>query len=111
MPAAGCCSRPTSKVPPSPSYYAIPRHWPPTCLVAPHHGSGETLTPAFIAAVHPSVIVASSAARLTAKQRRFDQIVGGHVVRTAATGAVTVTVTPDGRVAVGTFLTKAAHRR
>ena len=80
-------------------------------LVAPHHGSGETLTPAFVAAVHPSVIVASSAARLTAKQRRFDQIVGGQVVRTAANGAVTVTVTPDGRVGVGTYLQKAADRR
>ena len=75
-------------------------------LVAPHHGSGESLTPAFLAAVHPSVIVASSAARLTAKQRRFDQIVGSRTpeYRTAASGAITVTVTPDGRVAVGTYL-------
>ena len=75
-------------------------------LVAPHHGSGESLTPAFLAAVHPAVIVASSAARLTAKQRRFDQIVNGTVpeYRTAACGAIAVTVAPNGRVGVGTYL-------
>ena len=75
-------------------------------LVAPHHGSGEPLTPAFLAAVHPTLIVASNAERLTAKQRRFDGMVGSTapLFRTSKCGAITVTVTADGRVFVGTYL-------
>ncbi len=81
-------------------------------LVAPHHGSSEPLTPAFLAAVHPSVIVSSNAARLSAKQRRFDEMVGGAtpLLRTSKCGAITVTVTPEGRVEVGTYLRPAARR-
>ncbi len=75
-------------------------------LVAPHHGSSEKLTPAFLAAVHPSVILSSNAARLTAKQRRFATMVppGVPLYRTPECGAITVTITPDGRVSVGTYL-------
>jgi beta-lactamase superfamily II metal-dependent hydrolase len=79
-------------------------------LVAPHHGSSEPLTSAFLAAVHPSLIVSSNAARLSSKQRRFDQIVGempgGRVplYRTSQWGAITVTVAADGRVTVSTYL-------
>ncbi len=86
-------------------------------LVAPHHGSSESLTPAFLAAVHPSVIVSSNAARLTAKQRRFDAMVAAlpgrpvPLYRTPQCGAITVTVTADGRVAVSTYLHAAAAVR
>jgi competence protein ComEC len=83
-----------------------PERLPADVLVAPHHGSSESLTPAFLAAVHPSVILSSNAERLTAKQRRFDDMVGGRVplYRTSRYGAITVTITPDGRVSVATYL-------
>ena len=75
-------------------------------LVAPHHGSSEALTPSFLAAVHPSLIVSSNAARLSAKQRRFEEMVGGRtpLYRTPQCGAITVTVTPDGRLNIATYL-------
>jgi competence protein ComEC len=77
---------------------------PADVLVAPHHGSSEKLTPAFLAAVHPSIILSSNAARLSAKQRRFDEMVGRTpLYRTPECGAITVTVTPDGRVDVQTY--------
>jgi competence protein ComEC len=87
-----------------------PEQLPAEVLVAPHHGSSEPLTSAFLAAVHPSLIVSSNAARLSSKQRRFDQIVGempgGRVplYRTSQWGAITVTVAADGRVTVSTYL-------
>ena len=81
-------------------------------LVAPHHGSAESLTPAFLAAVHPTTILASNAAHLSAKQRRFDQLVAHTpLYRTPATGAVTVEITADGRVTVSAFLPTASLAR
>ena len=91
-----------------------PDRLPADVLVAPHHGSSESLTPAFLAAVHPSLIVSSNAARLTAKQRRFDEMVNAMpgprvpLYRTSRYGAITVTITPDGRVSVTTYLHPAA---
>ena len=80
-------------------------------LVAPHHGSGEPLTPAFLAAVHPALIVSSNAARLSAKQRLFAEMAGPTpLLRTPQCGAITVTVAADGRVSVGTYLHPAAPR-
>ena len=74
-------------------------------LIAPHHGSSESLTPAFLAAVHPGTIVSSNAARLTNKQKRFDGMVGSTpLLRTSKVGAITVTISPDGKITVGTFI-------
>jgi competence protein ComEC len=74
-------------------------------LIAPHHGSGEPLTPAFVQAVHPAIILSSNAWRLTNKQKRFETMIG-HVplYRTNKCGAITVMISPDGKISVDTFL-------
>jgi competence protein ComEC len=76
-------------------------------LVAPHHGSFESLTPAFVRAVHPSEIVASSAWRLTNKQKHFDELAAAlhtPMLRTNQYGAITILVTSDGQISVSTYL-------
>jgi competence protein ComEC len=76
-------------------------------LVAAHHGSSESLTPAFLKAVGASMIVSSNAARLTNKQKRFDVMAGKTpLYRTSSYGAITVTVTKDGKISMATFLKK-----
>jgi competence protein ComEC len=76
-------------------------------LIAPHHGSSEVLTPAFLKAVAPSMILSSNAARLTNKQKHFD-LMASHtpLYRTSIDGAITVTVTGDGKINVAPFLKK-----
>jgi competence protein ComEC len=73
-------------------------------LVAPHHGSSEATTAAFVAAVDPRIILSSNARRLTQKQRTFDGLAAGRALyRTNRWGAVTVRVERDGRMKVETF--------
>ena len=73
-------------------------------LVAAHHGSSETLTPAFLRAVAPRFIVSSNASRLTVKQKVFDRMVGSTpLYRTSEFGAITVTISPSGEIALETF--------
>src|SRR6185503_1629380 len=43
-------------------------------LIAPHHGSSELTTAAFVRAVDPKIIVSSDDRRLTSKQRAFEQM-------------------------------------
>jgi competence protein ComEC len=74
-------------------------------LVAPHHGSYERSTPAFIEAVSPQVIIASNARRLSGKQRNFDRSVGDTpFYRTHVHGALIVTIDGAGEVTVEPFL-------
>jgi competence protein ComEC len=74
-------------------------------LVAPHHGSSEELTPAFLAAVKPQVILSSNFWRLTSKQKRFETMIGRTpLYRTPECGAITVTIRKDGTIAVTTFV-------
>ena len=76
-------------------------------LVAPHHGSREPSTAAFVRAVGPSVIVSSNDRSLTTKQRDFerpDVAAGRPVYRTHRCGAITVHFTADGSVRVEPFL-------
>ncbi len=74
-------------------------------LIAAHHGSSESLTPEFLHAVAPSMILSSNAARLTNKQKHFDTIAGQTpLYRTSNSGAITVTVTKDGKISIATFL-------
>jgi competence protein ComEC len=81
-----------------------PERLPSDVLVAPHHGSSESRTPAFLAAVHPGLIIASNAARLTQKQLRFNTMAGPTpLYRTSSSGAITVTITADGTVSITTF--------
>jgi competence protein ComEC len=68
-------------------------------LVAPHHGSAESTTLAFIRAVSPKLILSSNDMRLTTKQRTFDaQTTNWPVYRTSRHGAITVEITPDGKI-------------
>jgi competence protein ComEC len=76
-------------------------------LVAPHHGSREALTAAFVRAVNPSSIVSSNDRSLTTKQRTFESpdVLGGRpLYRTNRCGAITVRLARDGAVTVETFL-------
>ena len=76
-------------------------------LIAPHHGSSENLTLLFLKAVDPSMILSSNATRLTNKQKRFDIMAGSTpLYRTSNNGAITITITPDGKISVTTFLKK-----
>ncbi len=74
-------------------------------LIAPHHGSAERTTAAFLEAVHPKLIISSNDHSLTQKQRRFDCLAAGYrFYRTDQSGAVTVTISKSGKIDVGTFL-------
>jgi competence protein ComEC len=73
-------------------------------LVAPHHGSAESSTPAFLRAVNPRMIVCSNDSALTHKQMVFDKIAGRWpVYRTSRCGTIDVTVAADGQIGVETF--------
>jgi competence protein ComEC len=80
-------------------------------LVAPHHGSAEITTAAFIAAVHPKFILASSAEKLTHKQRLFDTLARSYAFyRTADSGAIDLTIHPSGEIQITTFLVARSKR-
>jgi competence protein ComEC len=77
-------------------------------LVAPHHGSSESLTEAFVAAVNPSAVVSSNDRTLTRKQARFEELIGDRpLFRTHTSGAITIEVGRDGSVTVTPFLPSA----
>ena len=76
-------------------------------LVAPHHGSAESLTDELIEAVRPTTIISSNDRTLTQKQRDFDEIAADlnrPLHRTHRRGAITVIVDGDGKLRVETFL-------
>jgi competence protein ComEC len=74
-------------------------------LVAPHHGSSETTTPAFVRAINPKLIVSSDDRRLTSKQRAFEQMIDGRpLYRTGSSGAITIIIDRQGHVRVEPFL-------
>src|SRR5439155_16650472 len=74
-------------------------------LIAPHHGSSESTTVAFVRAVDPQFIISSNDSTLTTKQRRFEHRVDSRrLYRTHHTGAFTITINPDGRIDLSTFL-------
>ncbi len=75
-------------------------------LVAPHHGSREQATAAFVAAVGPSHVLSSNGRNLARKQADFNSAVGdATLLRTHDGGAITVEVGRDGTVSVSQFLT------
>lgn len=78
-------------------------------LVAPHHGSSESSTGDFVAAVAPRFILSSNSSRLSTKQRIFEEVVRGRMLyRTPRCGAITVDIKPDGAIQVVCF---SAHHR
>jgi len=75
-------------------------------LVAPHHGSHESTTARFVAAVDPKVIAASNDERLSMKQRIFDaETSHWPLYRTSRCGAITIDVANDGTIRLTPFLT------
>jgi competence protein ComEC len=81
-------------------------------LVAPHHGSSEDLTPAFLAAVHPQIVLSSNFWRLTSKQKRFETMIDHTpLYRTPECGAITVTITKDGVLSISTFVKGATPKQ
>lgn len=74
-------------------------------LIAPHHGSSEDSTAAFVRAVEPQYILSSNDRTLSGKQRRFDELTKGMTVyRTHNRGAITVTIDAEGALRVEPFL-------
>jgi competence protein ComEC len=74
-------------------------------MLAPHHGSGETTTPAFIAAADPLFIVSSNDRTLTQKQRLFERQAGKReLLRTNRCGATTITIDRNGGLNVVPYL-------
>ena len=74
-------------------------------MLAPHHGSGETTTPAFITAADPLYIVSSNDRTLTQKQFHFEHQIGDRpLFRTNRTGATTITIDRTGGLTVTPYL-------
>jgi competence protein ComEC len=74
-------------------------------LIAPHHGSAETTTGRFIAAVRPRYIISSNYSKLTHKQRLFDLIAEAFpLYRTSRCGEIDLIIDRSGQIQVHTFL-------
>lgn len=74
-------------------------------LVAPHHGSAEQSTRAFLDAVDPELVISSNDRTLSNKQVRFESIAKGRqLLRTHTSGAITISIGADGVVSVETAL-------
>ncbi|HVT91011.1 MAG TPA: ComEC/Rec2 family competence protein [Tepidisphaeraceae bacterium] len=79
-------------------------------LVAPHHGSNEPTTAAFVAAVNPSAIICSDDRSPSSKQLQFDRVMRDYrVLRTRKSGAITVRIGKEGDLKVEPFLHKQAN--
>ncbi|QOV91784.1 ComEC/Rec2 family competence protein [Humisphaera borealis] len=75
-------------------------------LVAMHHGSAETMTEAFIAAVDPQFVVSSNDRTLSGKQRQFERLLANRLLlRTNDAGAITITIDEQGALRVVPFIT------
>ncbi len=74
-------------------------------LVAPHHGSAESQTAAFLSATEAKYILASDDRTPTQRQVRFDTLAAGRVLyRTHWAGAITVVIRSDGKLWIETHL-------
>ena len=79
-------------------------------LVAPHHGSAESSTAAFLKAADPLYIVSSNDRTLSQKQRLFDHLAraaGQTLLRTNDCGAITIAIDRNGGVTVKPFIAPA----
>lgn len=73
-------------------------------LIAPHHGSTEATTAAFLQAVNPLYIVSSNDHTLSQKQRKLESLCAPRpLLRTHVHGAITITIDPAGKLSVRTF--------
>ncbi len=81
-----------------------PRQLKADVLIAPHHGSSETTTRAFLAAVDPAIILSSNDRTLSGKQLDFEPMTTGRpLYRTNRAGSITLRITRDGQLAVTPF--------
>ena len=82
-----------------------PEQLPCDVLIAPHHGSAEAATAAFLKAADPLYIVSSNDRTLSQKQRLFDKLAGERpLFRTNRCGAVTIEIDRNGGVIVAPFV-------
>ena len=73
-------------------------------LIAPHHGSWEKNTADLLRASQPDLIICSSSPRLSGLQRSFNKLAGGiNLKRTGTSGAISITITPQGELIVNGF--------
>src|SRR5690606_24734070 len=73
-------------------------------LIAPHHGSFEINTPAFVETVDPLAIISSNDRTLSQKQRHFEQAIGGRpLYRTHRDGAVQIRISSEGNLSITPF--------
>lgn len=73
-------------------------------LLAPHHGSFESSTPAFLKNTSPRLVIASDDSTQTGKQARFDRAAGQTpLLRSHSHGMVQLHLHPDGRASAATF--------
>ena len=80
-------------------------------LVAPHHGSSEATTAAFVRSVDPKIIVSSDDRRLTSKQRAFEQMIDRRpLFRTGSSGAITIVIDRNGHLRVQPFVQRQGLR-
>jgi competence protein ComEC len=81
-------------------------------LIAPHHGSSESTTEDFVAAVNPQFIISSNDRTLTGKQRRFERLIHKRpLFRTNECGAITVHLPESGNVWIEPFLKKSTAKK
>jgi competence protein ComEC len=74
-------------------------------LIAPHHGSSESTTAAFVAAADPLYILSSNDRTPTQKQRAFERLIGDRpLFRTDKCGAITITIEKSGGLSVAPFV-------
>jgi competence protein ComEC len=75
-------------------------------LIAPHHGSRESTTPAFLTAVNPKLILASNDRTPSGKQRAFDDLTESRSIRLLRTdrrGAIDLRIASDGTWRIDTM--------
>jgi competence protein ComEC len=72
-------------------------------LIAPHHGSAVPNTLRLLDTVNPNTTIASSGARLTGRQLKFNALCKSPPLRTGQNGAITLTITASGETNVATY--------
>jgi len=73
-------------------------------LIAPHHGSAEKTTAAFLQAVDAQIVISSNDRTLSGKQVDFEALTAGRVLhRTNRQGSVTLHMSRAGELTVTTF--------
>jgi competence protein ComEC len=74
-------------------------------LIAPHHGSFEPTTAAFVTAADPLYIVSSNDSTLSQKQRIFERQIGNRpLLRTNQCGEIEIVIRQDGGLTVTPFV-------